>query len=97
MKVLLIDFPRIPAQRSYLCNIPIVVGLHHYLPSNSVFTTPKNVLGRVRNYIGERTLSCKMVASSYVCHPNHSYVDCPFHLHSDLTRGLVFASVLDCI
>ena len=36
----------------------------------------------------------KMVASSYVCQPNHSYV---FRLHSDHTRGCVVAGVLQSL
>ena len=35
-----------------------------------------------------------MVASSYMCQPNHSYVVFPFHLNSDLTRGLVSAGAV---
>ena len=53
----------------------------------------KSVLGRVRNCVGERALCCEMVASSYECQPNHSYVDFMFGLHSDLTRGVVVAGV----
>ena len=54
----------------------------------------KSVLGRVRNCVGKRALCCEMVASSYVHQPDHSYVDFMFRLHSDLTRGHVFAGVL---
>ena len=56
----------------------------------------KSVLLRVCNYKGERALRCEMVASFYACQPNHSYVDCLFRFHSDLTRGLVVAGVLHC-
>ena len=38
-----------------------------------------------------RELYSVKVVSSYVCQPNHSYVDFMFHLHSDLTRGCVVA------
>ena len=57
----------------------------------------QSVLGRVHNCVGERALRCEMVTSSYVYRPNHSYVDCLFHLHSDFTRGLVVAGVLHCV
>ena len=57
----------------------------------------KSVLGRVRNCVGEQALHCEMVASSYVCQPNHSYAESMFHLHSDHTRGCVVAGVLHSV
>ena len=51
-------------------------------------------LGRVRNCVGEQALRCEMVASFYMCQPNHSYADSLFRLHSDLTRAVVVAGVL---
>ena len=51
----------------------------------------KSVLGRVHNYMDEWALLCKMVVSSYVCQPNHSYVDFMFRLHSDFTCDCVVA------
>ena len=54
---------------------------------HSRLTCTKSVLGRVRNCVGERALRCEMVASSYVCQPNHNYADFMFRLHSDPTRG----------
>ena len=56
--------------------------------------TVKSVLGRVHNCVGERALRCEMVASSYVCQPNHNYADFMFRLHSDPTSVLVVADVL---
>ena len=44
--------------------------------------------------MGERALRCEMVASSYVCQPNHNYADFVFRLHSDPTSVLVVADVL---
>ena len=37
---------------------------------------------------------CDMVASSYLCQPNHSYAESMFRLHSDHTRDCVVAAVL---
>ena len=37
------------------------------------------------------------MVSSYVCQPNHSYVDFMFHLRSDLTRAIVVAGVLHSV
>ena len=59
--------------------------------------TVKSVLGRVRNGVNERVLRCEMVASSYICQLNHSYLDFIFPLHSDLIHGLVVASVLHSV
>ena len=53
----------------------------------------KCALGRVRNCMGEQALRCETVASSYVCQPNHNYVDFVFRLHSDLTRCHVLAGI----
>ena len=55
----------------------------------------KSVLGRVRNCVGEQALHYDMVASSYVCQPNHSYIyaESMFRFHSDHTRGYVVAGV----
>ena len=64
---------------------------------HSFFGSTKSILLRVRNCVGERALRCEIMVSSYMCQPNHSYVDCLFCLHSDLTRGLVVASVLHCV
>ena len=51
--------------------------------------TTKSGLGRVHNYVGEQALCCKMVVSSDVHQPNHSYADhFMFHLGSDLTLPL---------
>ena len=57
----------------------------------------KSVLGRVRNCVGEQALHCDMVASSYMCQPNHSYAESMFRLHSDHTRGYVVAGVLHSV
>ena len=54
----------------------------------------KSILGRVHNCIGEQALHYEMVASSYVCQPNHSYAESMFRLHSDHTCGCVVAGVL---
>jgi hypothetical protein len=83
--------------------------LNHYRPSGQFYTygfcvligikiiLTKSVLGRVRNCVGEQALRCEMVASSYVCQPNHSYADSMFCLHSDHTRGCVVAGVLHSV
>ena len=44
--------------------------------------------------MGEQALCSEMVASSYVCQPNHSSM---FHLHSDHTRGCVVVGVLHSV
>ena len=54
----------------------------------------KSVLRKVRKCVGELALCFEMVASFYVCQPNHSYADFMFSLHSDLTRATVVAGVL---
>ena len=46
-------------------------------------------LRRVRNCVGELALRFEIVASFYVCQPNHSYSHFMFSLHSDLTRATV--------
>jgi hypothetical protein len=56
-----------------------------------VYNYSKSVLGRVGNCVGEQALCCEVVASSYMCLPNHSYADSIFRLHSDHTCGCVVA------
>ena len=48
-------------------------------------------IGRVCNWLA---LHCEIVASSYMCQPNHSYADFMFRLHSDLTPTTVGAGML---
>ena len=64
--------------------------MHMIIPNSA----GKNVLGRVRNCVGERALRCETVASSHVHQPDHSCVDFMFCLHSDLTCHGVVAGVV---
>ena len=47
--------------------------------------------------MGELALCFEMVASFYMCQPNHSYSHFMFSLHSDLTCVTVVADVMHCI
>ena len=64
---------------------------------NRIIGRNKNVLGRVRNCMGEQALHCEMVASSYVHQPYHSHADFMFHLHSDPTHAIVVAGMQHCV
>ena len=58
-------------------------------------TQAKNVLGRVRNCVGEQALHCEMVASSYCASLTIAiYAESMFRSHSDHTCGCVVAGVL---
>ena len=78
-------------------NIIINNSLYNIDEVDGDMNTTKSVLGRVRNCVGEQALHCEMVASSYVCQPNHSYAESMFRLHSDHTRGCVVAGVLHSV
>ena len=54
----------------------------------------KSGLRGARNCVGELALRFEMVASFYVCQPNHSYAVFIFSLHSDPTCAIVVADVL---
>ena len=54
----------------------------------------KSGLRRVRDCVGELAPRFEMVASFYVCQPNHSYSHFMFSLHSDPTHAIVVAGVL---
>ena len=45
----------------------------------------------------KQAIRCEIVASSYVCQPNHTHADIMFHLHSDHTRAIVVAGVLHSV
>ena len=61
------------------------------------YSTTKSGLRSVRNCVGELALRFEMVASFYMCQPNHSYSHFMFSLHSDLTRANVVTDVLHCV
>ena len=68
--------------------------MESFIGCSTVVRSIKNVLVSVCNCVGEQALHCERVASSYVCQPNHSYLDFMFRLHGDVTCAIVIADIL---